>query len=535
MTDVSRREFFDRIDGTPQKRMFLSIMADYDLPTAICELVDNAIDHWTSTGKPPGTAINLFLDAERQLITVRDNAGGVPVKQIRLLIAPGATRPLDTDHLIGNFGVGGKRASVALGEHVVITSRNNRQGSYQIEITKDWLADEDWKIDVNQVPNITPNTTDVSISQVRQCFTQRDLEDLNRHLEATYANFIRQGCEIFLNGSPVGITTFDTWAFPPGHEPKKMEFDVRPSGSTSQMLKAKVTGGLIRDRIPEADNYGVYFYCNSRLILKELKTRDVGYFITAEAGVPHPDGSLCRVIVELDGPAELMPWNSSKNGISFSHAAFVQVRPSIIELVTYFSKLSRRLKKDRQESVYQYDAGTVEPITPAVSPTKKRLVLPPVKREPKLSYSQKLLTLNQGTIARKPWTLGLVEAMGLVDIALDQGFETQNRTALILLDSNLEIGMKEFIVNDTKSFPPHKYKGNALTDILTNRTKVLNEVKSLLKIDGSTEAKLKYYYGLRNKLIHERASVQILDRDIVEYRGMVEKLLRAMFQIRFPK
>ncbi|MFC6641110.1 MULTISPECIES: ATP-binding protein [Sulfitobacter] len=394
MADVSRKEFFDRIDGTPQKRMFLSIMADYDLPTAICELVDNAIDHWMSTGKPSGTIIRLFLDTERQLIAVRDNAGGVPVDQLRLLIAPGATRPLDAENLIGNFGVGGKRASVALGEHVVISSRNKQRDSFQIEITRDWLADEDWKIDVNQIPNIDPNTTNVRISEVRQNFTQTDLDDLYQHLEATYAVFIQQGCELHLNGRPVGVTVYDNWAFPPDYSPKQMAFEIRPSDSDSRSLKVKVTGGLIRDRIPEADNYGVYFYCNGRLILRELKTREVGYFITAEAGVPHPDGSLCRVIVELDGPAELMPWNSSKNGISFSHPAFLQVRPSIIELVTYFSELSRRFKGDRQGHVYQHDAGTVEPMSPTPSTTKKRLVLPPVKRDPKLSYSQRMLQLN---------------------------------------------------------------------------------------------------------------------------------------------
>lgn len=34
------------IDATPQKRLFLSIIADYDINTAVCDLIDNAIDHW---------------------------------------------------------------------------------------------------------------------------------------------------------------------------------------------------------------------------------------------------------------------------------------------------------------------------------------------------------------------------------------------------------------------------------------------------------------------------------------------------------
>jgi hypothetical protein len=48
----------------------------------------------------------------------------------------------------------------------------------------------------------------------------------------------------------------------------------------------------------------VYFYCNNRLIAKEIKTRDVGYFVSAEAGVPHPNISLCRALVRLEGAGE---------------------------------------------------------------------------------------------------------------------------------------------------------------------------------------------------------------------------------------
>ncbi len=34
----------ETIDATPNKRIYRSIIADYDLKTAICELVDNALD-----------------------------------------------------------------------------------------------------------------------------------------------------------------------------------------------------------------------------------------------------------------------------------------------------------------------------------------------------------------------------------------------------------------------------------------------------------------------------------------------------------
>ena len=140
-------------------------------------------------------------------------------------------------------------------------------------------------------------------------------------------------------------------------------------------ISAEITAGLIRDRDPEGDNYGVYFYCNHRLIVKEERTRDVGYFVSGEAGVPHTDASLCRVIVRLQGPAQLMPWNTSKNGINYSDHVFQQIRPRLIPLVTYYSSLSRRLREDWNREVFRFDVGDIQEV-PAADISGKHLVLP---------------------------------------------------------------------------------------------------------------------------------------------------------------
>jgi len=39
------------VDAVPSKRLFLSIIADYDLNRSICELIDNAIDIWKKLKK----------------------------------------------------------------------------------------------------------------------------------------------------------------------------------------------------------------------------------------------------------------------------------------------------------------------------------------------------------------------------------------------------------------------------------------------------------------------------------------------------
>src|SRR5271169_1758701 len=99
------------VDGSPKKRLFWSIISDYNLKTALCELIDNALDQWLLDKKAPPLTIELDLDVERKVISVKDNAGGVRLNDLHVLIAPGGSRNDPLAELIGVFGVGGKRAA----------------------------------------------------------------------------------------------------------------------------------------------------------------------------------------------------------------------------------------------------------------------------------------------------------------------------------------------------------------------------------------------------------------------------------------
>lgn len=123
-----------------------------------------------------------------------------------------------------------------------------------------------------------------------------------------------------------------------------------------------------------------------------------------------------------------MPWNSSKTGLNFHHPAFQQIRPILIQLVSHFSSLSRRLKDDWDDKVFRYSAGTVTTIDPGeVAPTG-RLILPPLPsvNRPRVEH---LKAQNKTQIHDQPWTLGLVEAVAAVEIIGRQRLETKNRIA----------------------------------------------------------------------------------------------------------
>src|SRR5437667_530887 len=139
-----------------------------------------------------------------------------------------------------------------------------------------WLQDKKGP-SAYEIPDISERTTEIDLSYLRKPMSEADVDDLRVHIGNTYSWFIKQGSTIKLNGEPVAPIEFETWAFPPGHAPRRMTYDVELTDIGR--INFDVTAGLIRDRDRERANYGVYFYCNQRLIVKELKTREVGYFV----------------------------------------------------------------------------------------------------------------------------------------------------------------------------------------------------------------------------------------------------------------
>ena len=157
---IGRKTEIQPIDGTPVKRIILSIISDYDLKTGLCELVDNALDQWSDRDFSGELTVELSLDIERQLILVRDNAGGVSHDDLPLLISPGRSRNDPSAVIIGIFGVGGKRSAIALAEFTEIKTRFKNHQTHELDITPTWLASDNWQLPAYAIPDIEPGTTE---------------------------------------------------------------------------------------------------------------------------------------------------------------------------------------------------------------------------------------------------------------------------------------------------------------------------------------------------------------------------------------
>ena len=519
------------LDGTPVKRMFWSIISDYDLGTGLCELIDNALDFWIVGGRVNKLEVDITLDANRQIITVRDNAGGVDKESLRLLIAPGGSGNDPLGQVIGVFGVGSKRASVALGEAISIKTRHASGVSHQLDITKEWIETDDWDMPIYEISDFIESSTEVKITELRRTFSKDSIAKIKASLSEIYAYFIDQGCVIAVNGEALKPKKFESWSYPAEFLPTEVSFDL----DLEELGKVNISieAGLISDRSHEGENYGVYFYCNERLIVKEMRKREVGYFNSNEAGVPHPDGSLARCVVWISGAARAMPWNSSKSDINFDHQVFQEIRPTLVSQISYFSKLSRRLKSEWPEKVFKFETGSVRKVGREELGPSNKVIHPELPRTKKVRI-ETLKNANRHVIKSKPWVLGLVESFGAVDVLQKNRFDSKNRMSLLLLDSTFEIGLKEFIVNRPDLFPPAQYNDAKIKTLFSRRSNVTAEIESKIPKLSTYLPKVTYYYNLRNKFIHERATVGVTDHQVQDYREVVEKVLELLFGLKFP-
>lgn len=516
----------DQINAIPSKRLFLSIIADYDLNRSICELIDNALDIWVNSGKRNPLNVQIDLNKDQQTVRVTDNAGGVKKENLRFVVGPGQTSIRPTDEVIGIFGVGTKRAVVALAQDIRITTRHNEERTYRVEFDENWLKADDWSLPVYEVDEIVQGTTIIELQRLRFRITNEAINHLKEHIQATYARFLRNSqVTIKIDADRLDSLNFEDWAYPPKYEPRRYIGEI-PTEDVGT-VRVEVVAGLCKQSSPAGGEYGVYFYCNDRLITRGLKSYDVGY-AKGLAGLPHPSISLTRIIVSLKGQAQAMPWNSSKSGINPKHHVFVALRNWLIKVVKDYSSLSRRLVSDWSDKVFKHVSGNIVTVDIGSFPTANKSYLPPLPKS-KPRYGDLVKQTNRKIAKVKPWTTGLYEGIIAVDVIFKQRLKEKNRVCLILLDSTLEIAFKEYLVNESGQ----TYRDSRLLSLFSNRNSVQEEMKQYVNIDAETWGKIDYYYRLRCKLVHERATVPISDDEIENYRGVVERILKQLFRLRF--
>ncbi|MET4492087.1 ATP-binding protein [Bradyrhizobium sp. LA7.1] len=356
-------------------------------------------------GRRSKVAVKVTLKSDQNIICVEDNAGGLRRRELRYIVGPGQTGSAPTDETIGIFGVGTKRAVVALAQDVKISTRFGNDDTFQVDFDENWLEEEDWELPLYQVDNIAPSTTIVELQKLRVKISDEVIDQLREHLSVTFAKFLStNGVSISLNGKALKPQFFDGWSYPPGYEPRRYHGVLKTAEGRD--VRVEAIAGLSDESSPAGGEYGVYFYCNERLIARALKTFEVG-FMKGYAGLPHPKVSLTKVLVSLSGDASSMPWNSSKSDISTKHEVFQALHTWLTQAVKDYAALSRIWMGEWPDKVFKYAEGKVVDVPVDDFPTAKKSYLPPMpKSRPR--YGDVITDVDKGVAKKKPWVKGTI-------------------------------------------------------------------------------------------------------------------------------
>ena len=431
------------IDATPKKKLFLSIIADYTFKTAMCELIDNAIDNYKNEKLNENLKINLFFNLDSQKIIMKDNAGGVSEENIGNLVSPGASGNDSEKNLIGIFGVGTKRAVVHLSKDILIKTRYKKKNTFQIHINEDWINDDNtWDLEKTKIEDIGESETIIELKDLRSKLDVEKIKNLVSHLGITYLNFLKyESVEIKIsyikneedNELKIFPTNLENWSYNVKYKPKTYIVDIPYK---TKKIKIKIRVGLSNKYSPEG-NYGFYFFCNNRLISYNCKDEELGY-VTGIIGKPHNTISIVKIFVFITGPSEAMPWNSNKTKINYEHIVFRKLKPHLSKLAKVWSSAARSITGRFKQEFSIYDKGKVEDEIRLEDISKINDIGKPEIPNMKKTYEKKILKANEKIINESPWTRGLNESMIFVENILKKNYVTKNRIALILLERTFE-------------------------------------------------------------------------------------------------
>ena len=338
-------------DAFPRKRFFVEMFTrDIALEDCILDLVDNSIDALIRSRK-----LNLESDIiadkrSRQLaqitvaitpkrIAVTDNCGGIP-KEKALHEVFNFGHSLEgasdlTEHGLGAYGIGLKRALFKMGRSFRVDSVHNGDSFRVEQDLKQWLKRDDhldqWRFPIVDVPS---NKTDCPTNGTRievtdlydniKDLTKNDdfLDGVVRAISRSYSFFVSRYTTITVNDVsiepihvPVGIS--------PSYVPAN---DFYTDDGVSVRLRAGLAPRGPRGEW-QMERAGWYVLCNGRLVVAADKTSLTGW----GAGIlPQFHSSKGRGFVGLalftsDNPLKL-PWTTTKRGLNRESPVYLRAR-----------------------------------------------------------------------------------------------------------------------------------------------------------------------------------------------------------------
>lgn len=351
--NVSINQAVSDFDATPlPKELFLGyIKSGYSTDSAIAEYIDNSIQQSLKNDRGANQTIRVDSGANGNtfFVTILDNAGGCPARDAYLFIRPGASTTSIKDAGISRFGVGGKISGLSIADRIIIESRcQGEKGFKTILDREEILTKGDWRFSLRELqPDSVIDEGQTKVTLEKKSGVELDQITKN-HLSSAIGQryaLIEESRfpTIIINGKTVKqsdpqellLTQIEA---PTNCGPKKYDFDqwfwTDSNRTERSKVRFTVTVGLAAEATTTG-NSGARVFCNGRQVggWTELGLVEDGNRVH----IGDKEAWL-RAIVDIRGPAELMPWTSRKDGLDASSAAFKVLQSSLSNAYDRFMK-----------------------------------------------------------------------------------------------------------------------------------------------------------------------------------------------------
>lgn len=367
------------VNASPTKSFFVSMLTrDISLEDAILDLLDNCVDgiNRSSSGKGPkpyeGYKAEIKFNAES--FSIYDNCGGIPwdMRKYAFRMGRPPTEGTNVPGSVGFYGIGMKRAIFKLGERCRISTLNSNM-RYNVEITPDWLRNEDdWNIPVHApVEEKGGGYTKIEVSDLHEGIARTlDKNSGRKQFSASltdiisthYAYIIAKGFEVTINGVTIEPRTIKI-AFAKPKQPNEQTILPFMFRGTMDEVDVYLVVGLTR-KVPSrgeitrgqrsttnsSRNAGWTVVCNDRVVLYNDRTEMTGW---GDAGVPqyHTKFNAISGIVEFrsEDPGRL-PTTTTKRGIDASSPLYLRVKNKMREGMKVFIDYTNKWKDRPKDS-----------------------------------------------------------------------------------------------------------------------------------------------------------------------------------------
>lgn len=378
---------YNPVDATPVKSFFVDMLTrDIEIVDAILDLLDNCVDgilrlerENSSQNSIPYESFEAEIKFDKSSFSISDNCGGIPWSFHDYAFRMGKDNQ-DRDRdlpTVGVYGIGMKRAIFKLGRQCLISTQNGGD-RYEVEITPNWIEDQDdWSLPVEPSNSDREDDgTTIVIGELNENIEKQfddDRENFTRELvrkiETHYAFIIAKGFQVTVNGQKIEP------------KPTRLVFseteDEKGPAIKPYIYKTEVDGvsiflsvGFTRP-IPSQEEIndeqeetryssidaGWTIICNDRAVLYCDRTELTGW---GEAGVPryHTQFIAISGIVEFQSnDAAKLPTTTTKRGIDASSSLYLQIKNRMREGMKVFTNFTNQWKGKGNESKQYIDSG----------------------------------------------------------------------------------------------------------------------------------------------------------------------------------